>query len=425
MNCFRQLAMLATIVLCWDPLSITAQEWPRFRGPNGTGESETTTTPANWTSDDYNWKVELPGVGHSSPVVWGNQVFLLSADPQTATRYVLSYDATLGKELWKRPFESTPHHLHTQSSYASSTPAVDADRVYVAWSVPASVTLMALTHQGEIIWQRDLGPWNSQHGFGTSPMLVNDLVVLSNSQEAKNGPNATGEPESFMMAFDSATGEERWRIPRKPINTSYAVPAVFQPKNGPRQIISMSTGDGMFALDARSGEELWVNRCFDKRTVSSPLVLDDMIFGGTGSGGGGSYVVALRSDGSEPSIVYKVDTQAPYVPTVVARGDLLFLLSDGGIASCVDRATGEVHWRKRIGGNFSSSPVRAHNKLYCLSMDGEVIVLAAEKEFAELGRVPLGEGSRATPAIANGALFLRTFSHLMSVGGPKAVSSGQ
>ena len=181
----------------------------------------------------------------------------------------------------------------------------------------------------------------------------------------------------------------------------------------------------MFALDARSGEELWVNRCFDKRTVSSPLVLDDMIFGGTGSGGGGSYVVALRSDGSEPSLVYKVDTQAPYVPTVVARGDLLFLLSDGGIASCVDRASGEVHWRKRIGGNFSSSPVRAYNKLYCLSMDGEVTVLAAEKEFAELGRVPLGEGSRATPAIANGALFLRTFSHLMSVGGPKSVSSGQ
>lgn len=434
MKCVRQLGLLIAVIVVevttgsCQPVPAVAQEWARFRGPNGTGESEATTTPANWTSEDYRWKVELPGRGHSSPVAWGNQIFLLSADPETATRFVLSYDAELGKLLWKRPFESTPHHIHAQSSYASSTPAVDAERVYVAWSAPARVTLMALSHQGEVQWERDLGPWSSQHGFGTSPMLVDDLVVLSNSQEPKEtrkGANVTAEPDSFMMAFDSATGEERWRIPRKPINTSYAVPAIFQPANGPRQIVSMSTGDGMFALDPRSGKELWVNRCFDKRTVSSPLVIEDMIFGGTGSGGGGSYVVALRSDGTDASLAYKIDTQAPYVPTVVARGDLLFLLSDGGIASCVDRHSGTVHWRKRIGGNYSSSPVRAHDKLYCLSMDGEVTILAAEKEFAELGRVSLGEGSRATPAIANGALYLRTFSHLMAVGGPERESSGQ
>ncbi|WP_397571797.1 PQQ-binding-like beta-propeller repeat protein [Schlesneria sp. T3-172] len=418
MKAVRLLTILAAMALCGDSSPVAAQEWTRFRGPNGTGESEATTTPATWTSEDYNWNVKLPGLGHSSPVVWGNQVFLLSADPETATRYVLSYDATLGTELWNRSFESTPHHLHKQSSYASSTPAVDANRVYVAWSDPASVTLMALSHQGEILWKSDLGRWYSQHGFGTSPMLVDDLVVLSNSQEAKDGPNPAEEPQSFMMAFDAATGEERWRIPRNPVNTSYAVPALFEPKNRPRQIVSMSTGDGMFGLDPRTGKEIWFNKCFDKRTVSSPLVMGDMIFGGTGSGGGGSYVVALRSDGTDASLAYKFDAQAPYVPTVVARGDLLFLVSDGGVASCIDLKTAKVHWRQRIGGNYNSSPVRAHDKLYCLSQDGEVVVLAAEKEFAELGRVSLGEGSRATPAIANGTLFLRTFSHLMSVGGP-------
>ncbi len=397
-----------------------AQEWSRFRGPNGTGESETTTIPATWSSQDYNWIAKLKGVGHSSPVLWGERLFVLSADPETATRFVLCYSAVTGQPSWERSFESTPHHLHQQSSYASSTAAVDSERVYVAWSAPERTTLMALTHEGDEVWTLDLGRWHSQHGFGTSPIVVDGMVILSNSQEAKDGPDELSTlPESYMMAFDGATGVERWRTSRKTVSVSYSVPAVFQPKNGPQQLISISTGEGMFALDLKTGKELWSNEFFNKRTVSSPLIKQQMIVGSTGSGGGGNYLIAARSTGDRPTLAYKVDTQAPYVPTSVARGDLLFLLADGGIASCLDLTTGEVHWRKRIGGNYCSSPVRANNRLYCVSVDGEVVVLAAEKEFRELGRVTLGEGSRSTPAIANGCLYLRTFSQLMSIGGSK------
>ncbi len=416
-----RLACWATLLATWflmQPLAASAQEWTRFRGPNGSGESDAATIPAKWTPEDYNWKIKLPGVGNSSPVLWDNKLFIMSADPETATRYVLCYEADTGKELWKREFASTPHHLHTMSSYASCTPAVDAQRVYVAWSTPASVTFMALNHKGETVWEKDLGTWFSQHGFGTSPMLFEDMVILSNSQEGKDGAKMLEKlPLSYLMAFDCRTGEERWKTLRRTDNVTYSVPAIFQPKEGPPQLINTSTGSGMYSLNPRTGEELWSTVVFDKRTVSSPLIKGDLIFGSTGSGGGGSYVTAVRTDGKQTEVAYKIDTQAPYVPTVVAHEGLLFLLSDAGIAACFDINTGKLHWRKRLGGNFQGSPVRVADKFYCVSTEGEVVVLAADKTFNELGRVALGDGSRSTPAIARGCMYLRTFSHLMSIGG--------
>lgn len=402
------------------PSCSNAQEWPRFRGPNGTGESEATTVPGTWTDDDYNWVTKLPGVGNSSPVLWGEKLFILSADPETATRFVLCIDSQKGTEIWRRDFASQTHHLHTMSSYASSTPAVDRELVFVAWSTPASLTLMALTHAGEIVWQKDLGPWSGQHGFGTSPVLFEDLVILSNSQEdPKKGKPLERLPDSYLMAFDRQTGEERWRIRRATDNVTYSVPAIFQPKAGAAQLVNLSTGSGMYSIDPRTGQELWSTVVFDKRTVSSPVVKGDLIFGSTGSGGGGSYVTGVRSDGQHAEVAFQVKTQAPYVPTVVAKDDLLFLISDAGIACCVDLQSGELHWRNRIGGNYQSSPVRVADKVYCLSIEGEMVVLAASKDYAELGRIPLGEGSRATPAVAGGRMFIRTFSKLMSIGGPK------
>ena len=156
---------------------------------------------------------------------------------------------------------------------------------------------------------------------------------------------------------------------------------------------------------------------FDKRTVSSPVVKGDLIFGSTGSGAGGSYVTAVRSDGKQAEIAFQIKIQAPYVPSVVARDDLLFLISDAGMATCVDLTSGEVYWRKRIGGNYQASPVRVVDKIYCVSAEGEVVVLAANKEFEEISRMSLGEGSRSVPAIAGGRMYLRTFSKLMSIGG--------
>ncbi|MDA0832129.1 MAG: PQQ-binding-like beta-propeller repeat protein [Planctomycetota bacterium] len=399
--------------------SLVAQEWTRFRGPNGSGESETKTIPSTWTDDDYNWNIELPGVGNSSPVVWGDRLFILSADPQTAERYVLCYHADTGEKLWSRAFESTHHHIHAFSSFASSTPAVDEELVYVAWSSPESAVLKAFTHDGEPVWDKDLGPWHGQHGFGTSPVLYDDLVFVANFQELHDDERGTDAvpPPSFLLAFDRKTGDERWRIPRIKDNLAYAAPAIFQPEDGKAQLVNASTGSGMYAVDPFTGEELWSIPVFDKRAVSSPLVKGDLIFGSTGSGGGGNYLAAVRSNGKQAEMAYKIETAAPYVPTPVARDDMLFMLNDGGVVTLLDLPTGKEIWQKRIGGNYHGSPVRAADKFFCVSVEGDVVVLAAEREFEELGRMSLGEGSRSSPAIARGQLYIRTFSHLMSVGG--------
>ena len=172
----------------------------------------------------------------------------------------------------------------------------------------------------------------------------------------------------------------------------------------------------MFALDITTGEELWTIDVFRMRTVSSPFVAGGLVFGATGSGRGGNYVVAVRP-GQRPEVAYEVTTQAPYVPTSVPYGDLLFLWSDKGIVTCVKTASGEVVWKKRVGGNYSGSPIRAGNAIYCVSEDGEVVAVAASDKYELLGRSQLDKPSRSTPAVSGERMYLRTYSHLFSIGG--------
>src|SRR5262249_10494089 len=158
----------------------------RFRGPNGQGQSEASATiPVTFTERDFNWKIEFPGTGHSSPVVWDDKIFLTSADPDTATIHVFGFRTSDGKKLWQRDFPSATHHLHTQNDYASSTPAADAKHVYVAWAGPDDFSLVALNHDGTDAWHKYLGPFTSEHGFGTSPIVVDDQVIITNDQEGE------------------------------------------------------------------------------------------------------------------------------------------------------------------------------------------------------------------------------------------------
>ena len=397
------------------PAFVSAQEWTRFRGPNGTGESESEGIPGSWTAADINWKVALPGVGHSSPVLWGPKIFLLSADREKATRHLLCLSAVDGKTIWQRDYAGVPHHLHVRSSFASCTPTVDAERVYVAWSDPEKTALTAVNHDGTDAWTIDLGPWVSQHGFGTSPMLYGDLVIVSSYHEDPKKPGAGTPTLSFVVAVNKNTGKEVWRTERKIDSTSYSVPCVRKTSAGD-EIVSLSTGEGIFALDPKDGKEKWSSKVFTMRTVSSPLVIGDLVFGTTGSGGGGNYVVALKP-GAEPETVYEVKKEAPYVPTPVARGELLFLWSDKGIVTCIEAASGKQVWQKRVTGNYSGSPVRVRDKIYCIDEAGTVVVIGAEREFKEYGRMPLDEESRSTPAVSGGRMYLRTISPLVSTGG--------
>lgn len=408
--------MFRTALACFLSLllvsSLAAQEWTRFRGPNGTGESEMTGLPASWPAGP-SWKTKLPGIGHSSPVLWGDRVFLISADPDNGTRYVLCLSATDGKILWKQEFAARTSAIHTQNSLASSTPAVDDKCVYAAWATPEEITLVALRHDGSSQWRVNLGPFVSQHGFGASPIVYQDMVILPNDQDG----------ESFVVALDRGTGEIRWRAPHQSLseqNAAYATPCLYQPAGAAPELIFCSRYHGIMAANPTSGATLWEAKLLDRRPVASPIIVDGLILANCGEGGGNNSVVAVRpprDKNVEAEVVYKIDkSSAPYVPSLVAKGSLVFLWGDRGTVTCIDAPTGKIHWRKRVSGNYSGSPVRVGERVYCVSADGDVVTLAASETFEELGRTALGEVCRSTPAIADGRMFVHTESHLFALG---------
>lgn len=392
-----------------------AQDWTRFRGPNGTGVSDADTVPAEWTEQDYNWKVALPGIGHSSPVIWGDKIFLISAFDDTATRLVVCLRASDGQIEWERKYPSTPHTKHQLNSFASSTPCVDEERVYVTWTAPEEFTLLALDHDGNEIWRRNLGPYVSQHSGGSSPVVYGDLLIMANEQG-----DETFQGKSSLIALDRRTGEPRWTVDRRTKVVAYSTPCVYRPKDQPEQLIFTSQAHGISSIDPASGSVNWELDVFDKRSVSSPVIAGGLIFGTCGSGGGGGYVAAVRPPAGKrdaPELAYTVKESAPYCPTLVAYRDMLFLWSDDGIVSCIEVASGKRLGRLRVSGNYFGSPVCVGGRLYCISEDGEAVVVSASKNPKLLARNPLGEESRSTPAVADGRMYLRTFSHLISVGG--------
>ena len=389
-----------------------SEDWLRFRGVNGAGQSDATTIPVEWTAKDYNWQVPLPGIGHSSPVISEDRIVVTSGDPEGATRYVICLRASDGSQIWSREFPSATHHLHTRNSYASSTPALDTRHIYFMWATPRAYHLIALDlEDGRTVWRIDLGGFKSQHGFAMSPIVYRDMVIVANEQLG----------ESFLAAYDRKTGEERWRRRREGgVQTAYSVPCVLQLKDGTEQLIFNSTAHGMTGINPKTGDPLWSIDVFNKRCVSSPIVAGGLVFGSSGQGGSGESLVAVRpGDGGsrKPEVAYEIRKSAPYVVTPITHQDWIFVWHDGGVVSCHDLADGKLRWRQRVGRAFSGSPICIGSNLYAITEDGKVVVLAADKKFKLRAKNDLGEPSRATPAVADGRLYLRTESNLISLGG--------
>jgi outer membrane protein assembly factor BamB len=389
------------------------QEWTRFRGSNGSGVSAAT-VPVRWTEKDYNWKASLPGAGHSSPVLWGQRVFVTSAEEQTGKRTVLCLHSRDGRRLWVREFAGERHGKHQDNSFASATPAVDERRLYVCWGTPKEFLVLALDHDGQEVWRTDLGPFRCGHGFGASPIVHGDLVIVPNDQD---GPSA-------LVALDRATGKVRWKVPRRG-QAGYTTPCVYQPRGQAPVLVFTSWDHGITGLDPETGRKAWELDVFSKghveTAIGSPIVAGDLVLGTCGWLGVRTEVVAVRpgprGGDARPEPVYRLERSAPLVTTPLVKEDLLFLWSDNGVVTCANAATGAVYWRERVPGSYYGSPVCAGRALYCVSRDGDVVVLAAAKRYELLARNPLGEGSHSTPALAGGVLYLRTFSHLFAGGG--------
>jgi outer membrane protein assembly factor BamB len=408
-------------------LSAGAQEWTRFRGPNGTGISQAKTIPTEITAADINWKAELPGVGHSSPVLWGDRVFLTtSGDGGGLT--VLCLNTADGKQRWRHDFPLQPFAKHKFNTFASATPAVTEKAVFVVWNEPEHYFLTALDHEGNQLWQHDFGPFVSQHACGTSPIVLEDKVILGGEQDGQQFvPGSTRTGESFVAAVNAETGEVVWKTPRKSVVVAYSTPCVRKMKDGRPELIFNSQGHGIYAVDAYSGKVVWdYAEAFNMRSVSSPFISGDIVFGSCGVGGGATKVVAIKAGDATPSgkaeLAFEVKKSAPYVATGVAVGDWVWLWSDGGIVTCLHMPEGEVRYQQRVGGNFFGSPVWVDGRLFAVSTSGELDVVEASDQFKVLHRFPLQELCHSTPAVAGGRMYIHTERHLVSLGGGKKVA---
>lgn len=403
--------LLATTLsmLCAEGRS---ENWPRFRGPNGSGISIAKTVPVSWTDDDYNWKIALPGRGVSSPVVWGQRLFVTSAELEAGKRHLLCINASDGSVLWRRDFDFEKHRKHKNNTFATSTPCVDADHVYVLWQATSGSTLTALDHDGKQIWQIDLGPFRGGHGSGTSPMVYQEVVVICNDHEGA----------SFLLAVDRATGETKWKLARSGKRACYSTPCVYRRDGKNDELIFVHSYQGITSVDPRSGDKNWdilPFGTFKQRAIASPIVAGDLVIAGSGFTTAQRNVVAVRPQASSSTAeeVYRVTRYAPHIPTPLAFDRWLFLWDDRGIVACVELTTGESVWVKRVGGSYFGSPVCVDGRLYCADRDGNVVVLAASDKYELLARNALGEPTCATPAVAGGVMYIRTDSQLFSLGG--------
>ncbi len=423
-------SLLGILTVLWFSAPCAGEgEWTRFRGPNGSGISDATTIPTQWTEKDYNWKVKLPGVGHSSPVVWGRRIFVTSGDPESGKHSVCCLDATDGHAVWQRDYPSKTAAQRPDNAYATATPAVDDDGVVVTWATPEEVTLLALDHAGHEVWRRNLGPFVAFFGSGISPILLDDLVILNNDQEdpsllpghKQNPPEPAGK--SCLLALDRKTGQTRWQTDRRTSFASYSTPCVYQDEGGRPMLIFTGAAHGITAVDPRKGNVLWeFGQPFLDRALSSPVVAHGLVIAGHGAGTRASRYVAVRpgapEKGVKPTLAYDVKNAIPLIPTPLVKDNRLYFWTDEGVVSCRRLDTGDVLWEERVGESYYASPVWVNHCLYGVAKNGHVVVLAAADKFEVLGRMSLGELSYATPAVAGGVMYLRTRSQLFSLGGP-------
>lgn len=401
--------LLATLPVALSAADKHQENWSRFRGPNGAGRHRGSAVPVAWKEGEYQYRVKLPGVGHGSPIAWGDQLFLTSGEESTGKRIVSGHRRSDGQLIWRQEFSLSRHRKHALNSFASTTPAVDAHRVYCVFGSPESILLVALDHAGKELWRRDLGPFRSGHGWGASPIVHAGRVHLAIEHSG----------QSALLAIDAATGKTVWRHERDS-KLHYATPCVHASPQG-KALIFSNWSQGITAHDPDSGRQLWQANVFDKKhvesAIGSPIVAGDLVIGVCGWLGYGNEVIAVRPDGSgSAKVVYRIRRGAPLCTTPLAVDGFLFLWSDNGVVTCADLQTGKQHWRKRIGGVFYASPIAIGKRVYNVDTRGVVTVLAASAEYKVLGRSSVGEASHATPAVVGNSVYWRTFTHLVAVG---------
>ena len=399
------------LVLLLLASSADAQEWPQFRGPTGQGHSDERSLPLNWSeANNIAWKVPVPGAGWSSPIVAGGRVWMTTAVPEARgalSLRALAFDAETGRELVNVEVARVdrPGYPHFKNGRASPSPVVAGDRVYVHFGADGTA---ALTTSGEIVW-RARYRYDSQHGSGGTPVVYGDLLIF----------NCDGNyQEAYVVALDTRTGKQRWKTQRRqPADQAYTTPLVI--RVGDRdQLISIGAYRA-YAYDPMTGKEIWrVSYDDGFSNVPRPVYGHGLVFIATGFQQ--PTLIAVRADGqgdvTRTHVAWKLTRGAPFTPSPILVGDELYVVNDTGILTTVDARTGTIHYQQRLGGNYSASPVFADGRIYFQSEEGVTTVIPPGRQFGRLATNRLDGATLASMAIAGGAFFIRSDTHLYRIG---------
>ncbi|HEY1306160.1 MAG TPA: PQQ-binding-like beta-propeller repeat protein [Vicinamibacterales bacterium] len=393
---------------------VSAEDWPQFRGPTGQGHATERGLPLEWSeSRNILWKTSVPGFGWSSPVVAGGKVWLTTVvetkekrDRISASLRALAFDVETGKELVNvEVFQiKDAGVINPKNSRASPTPIIDGEKVYVHFGADGTA---ALSTSGQILWTARL-PYESQHGNGGSPIVYRDLLIV----------NCDGNGgEAYVVALDTATGKIRWKTPRrKPADQAYSTPLVITV--GDRDEVVSAGAYRAAAYDPLTGQEIWrVGYGDGFSNVPRPVFGNGLVYIATGFQT--PSLIAVRPDGkgdvTRTNVAWTITRGAPYTPSPLLIGGDFYYVSDTGVLSLADAATGKIVWQQRLGGNYSASPVFADGRIYFQSEEGETTVIAPGKEFKKLAVNRLDGYTLASMAVSQGSVFIRSSSHLYRI----------
>jgi outer membrane protein assembly factor BamB len=392
-------------ILLFLALFVSSSDWPQFRGPTGQGHSDEHDLPLNWSeTKNIRWKVAIPGKGWSSPVVQGDRIWLTTATEEGKSLRALAVDRNTGAILQNvEVFRLKSAKLtNSKNSFASPTPIVDGDHVYLHFGALGTA---CIKQSGEIVWKTRLEYDNGQHGTGGSPVLYEDLLIVS----------CDGNDVQFVVALDKLTGKVRWKKSREGYQ-AYTTPLIVSLPGGD-QVISPGAFRAV-AYEPRTGKELWQVRYGEGfSNVPTPVYGNGLVFICTGFQQASLLAVRLdgRGDVTKSKVAWQFDRGVPLTPSPILVGDELYFVSDNGIATCVDARTGKEYWRARLGGNYSASPIYADGRIYFLSEEGVSVVLAPGQELKNLATNQLEGRTLASMAVAGGSIFVRSETDLYRI----------
>ena len=389
-------------------------DWPWWRGPNGDGKSADTKVPVEWAEgQNVLWKKPIAGKGHSSPIVVGQRVFLTTADADADTQSVLSLDRETGEPSW----ETVVHRggmttkLHNKATYADCTLASSGDQLYALFYHDGGLHVSALDMEGQIPWQTPVGSFNTKFGYGSSPALFESFVIVAVDDPAKG----------FLAAIHRKTGEIMWRTPRKTTSAgNYATPVLVKVGDETQLVIN---GTWVIAgYDPRTGEQLWSVDSPAEASINSMAAGGGFVYASGGTPKKRTMCVRpdVNLEAGVERVVWTVDraSATSYVPSLLFHDGMLFNLNDQGILTCFNGSDGDIHWRKRLGGNYSASPAYAGGHLYLCSEEGAVSVVKASSDYKRVAENKLDSGFMASPVICGGRIYLRTKTHLYCISQP-------